>query len=194
MMPGWLRALHKAQAVMDSAIRLALRQESAVRGQSVACHKGCPACCEHGAATATAVEIGGALNHLMREDSGRARAVLSRFGAGEAQGCPLLVEGECAAYAMRMLSCRQVVVFNAPCASGENPLRSRRGDVLTPLPGQAARAYGALLPHMGVEGLCVSGADLAGLLLPVRKWAAFDPRAILSSLQPGASALDLVAA
>lgn len=173
----WLPSLIKAQAIMDVGVRLAIRHESAVRGEAPACRENCAGCCSSRHMAATSLEIAGAAWHLKRESSQRSLAALDRlWGNGPdedgEEGCPLLVDGVCAAYSMRFLSCRQLVVFGRSCSMGEDPFRTRRSDVLTPLRTYAFKAYSLLLPHLGVIGMPGSPGEmdalLAGLAQPVR--------------------------
>lgn len=173
----WLPSLIKAQAIMDVGVRLAIRHESAVRGEAPACREKCAGCCSSRHMAATSMEIAGAAWHLKREASPRSLAALDRLwgnGPGEVdeEGCPLLVDGVCAAYSMRFLSCRQLVVFGRSCSTGEDPFRTRRSDVLTPLRTYAFKAYSLLLPHLGVIGMPESPGEmdalLTGLVQPVR--------------------------
>lgn len=170
----WLPSLIKAQAIMDVGVRLAIRHESAVRGEAPACRENCTGCCSSRHMAATSLEIAGVAWHLKREGSARSLAALDRlWGAGESdnEGCPLLMDGVCAAYSMRFLSCRQLVVFGRACSKGEDPFRTRRADVLTPLRTYAFKAYSLLLPHLGVVGMPGSPGEmdalLAGLAQPV---------------------------
>ncbi|WP_051272445.1 hypothetical protein [Fundidesulfovibrio putealis] len=173
----WLPSLIKAQAIMDVGVRLAIRHESAVRGEAPACREQCAGCCSSRHMAATSLEIAGAAWHLKRESSPRSLAALDRLWGngpdeGGEEGCPLLVDGVCAAYSMRFLSCRQLVVFGRSCSMGEDPFRTRRADVLTPLRTYAFKAYSLLLPHLGVIGMPGSPGEmdalLAGLTQPVR--------------------------
>lgn len=172
----WLPSLIKAQAIMDVGVRLAIRHESAVRGESPACRENCAGCCSSRHMAATSLEIAGAAWHLKRESTPRSLAALDRLWGngpdeGDKDGCPLLVDGVCAAYSMRFLSCRQLVVFGRACSMGEDPFRTRRADVLTPLRTYAFKAYSLLLPHLGVAGMPGSPGEmdalLAGLAQPV---------------------------
>jgi len=173
----WLPSLIKAQAIMDVGVRLAIRHESAVRGEKPACRDKCAGCCSSRHMAATSLEIAGAAWHLKRESSPRSLSALERLGrsdqdGNDAESCPLLVDGLCAAYSMRFLSCRQLVVFGRACSMGEDPFRTRRSDVLTPLRTYAYKAYSLLLPHLGVVGMPGSPAEmdalLTGLMQPVR--------------------------
>lgn len=172
----WLPSLIKAQAIMDVGVRLATRHETAVRGETPACREKCAGCCSSRHMAATSLEIAGAAWHLRREASPRSLAALERLcrsdldGTDE-DGCPLLVDGLCAAYSMRFLSCRQLVVFGRTCSMGEDPFRTRRSDVLTPLRTYAYKAYSLLLPHLGVVGMPGTPGEmdalLTGLMQPV---------------------------
>jgi len=177
----WLPSLIKAQAIMDVGVRLATRHETAVRGETPACREKCAGCCSSRHMAATSLEIAGAAWHLRRESSPRSLAALESLcrsdqDANAEDGCPLLVDGLCAAYSMRFLSCRQLVVFGRACSMGEDPFRTRRFDVLTPLRTYAYKAYSLLLPHLGVVGMPGSPGEMDSLLTvlmqPVRSQGA----------------------
>ena len=148
---SWMGSLIKAQAVLEAGVRLSVRQETLLRGEGAACRKRCSGCCEHPSGRATELEVAGALWHLLDARPAGAHGVLERLESGGGAACPFLHEGACTVYPMRFLSCRQLVVFGKPCASGEDPLRTRRGDVLTLLRRHALKGYALLLPHLGVQ-------------------------------------------
>jgi hypothetical protein len=159
MTPLWLQSLIKAQAVMDSGVRLAARHEAELRGGRAACREGCFACCASRAPRATAVEMAGVRHALARDASpGAARAKERLLSETSGRGCPLLVDGRCAAYAMRFLSCRSLVVFGRACQPGEQPSRTRPGDLLTPHGLHAVKAYSLILAHLE-GGLAPRGAQ-----------------------------------
>jgi Fe-S-cluster containining protein len=150
----WMPSLIKAQAIMDSGVRLAVRQESLLRGAGPACGNSCGECCSSRRAEATAVEMAGALWSLRRGASESEAKALDQFMAPAepvSRGCPFFVDGACAVYSMRFLSCRQLVVFGRSCSPNEDPTRTRRADLLTPLRLHAYKAYSLLLPHLGVS-------------------------------------------
>jgi len=173
--PSWLSSLYRAQAAMDSGVRLAVRGESQLRLCPPTCAPGCSGCCSARSPLATAVEAAGAILHLCREGKGAVRTVLERVLAHESRGCPFLEGGLCSVYAMRPLSCRQLVVFGRACHPGEDPARARPGDVLTPLRGHSLRAYANIHQHLGA-GPRARMADL------VRPLVRLDPDDVLRLL------------
>jgi len=175
--PPWLQALYRAQAAMDSGVRLAVRGESQLRQCAPACAPGCAGCCSTRHPLATAVEAAGALLH---QSLTGVQWSMDRLLAPEGQGCPFLEGGHCSVYPMRPLSCRQLVVFGRACRPGEDPARVRPGDVLTPLHGHASRAFSFLLAHLGAG----PGAVLADFVKPVRS---LDPGHVLRLLGQGAA-------
>lgn len=162
--PTWLQSLIKAQAIMDSGVRLAVRQEAELRGMKPSCGVRCSGCCSSRHLAATSLEVAGALWRLSQDESPVAVKALARFTGNDDGACPFLVDGACAAYSMRFLSCRQLVVFGRACAPDENPIRTRRADVLTPLRQHAFKAYSAILPHLYVHALPSDPLELEVLL------------------------------
>jgi Fe-S-cluster containining protein len=70
------------------------------------------------------------------------------------QGCPFLIDDSCVIHPMRPVGCRQFNVFTAPCAPGEDPYFTRRGDVLQPDAEYLDRTFAMVLPvyNLGREG------------------------------------------
>ncbi|WP_243440040.1 YkgJ family cysteine cluster protein [Fundidesulfovibrio soli] len=195
---SWMGSLIKAQAMLEAGVRLSLRQESLLRGSQPACRKRCSACCESPVHRATDLEVAGAVWHLTGANPPGSKAVLARLAEGGGQGCPFLHEGACSVYPMRFLSCRQLVVFGRACAPGEDPSRTRRGDMLTLMRRHALKGYALLLPHMGVEPDLQDPLALEAQVFEATRPACSlrvpDPRAFLAGMDAAASQAALKAA
>ncbi|MBI4806722.1 MAG: YkgJ family cysteine cluster protein [Desulfovibrio sp.] len=187
--PTWLQSLIKAQAIMDSGVRLAVRQEVELRGIRPSCGERCSGCCSSSHLSATSLEVAGALWRLSHDESPVAQKALARFTGSDDGSCPFLVEGTCAVYSMRFLSCRQLVVFGRACSPDENPLRTRRSDVLTPLRQYAFKAYASLLPHLDIHFRPSDPIELeallGGLLRPAGAHKTSSPADLVEMIRQG---------
>ena len=187
--PIWLHSLIKAQAIMDSGVRLAVRQEVELRGMKPSCAVRCSGCCSSRQVAATSLEVAGVLWHLSQDESPAAGKALARFTGNDDGACSFLVDGACAAYSMRFLSCRQLVVFGRACDPDENPVRTRRADVLTPLRQYAFKAYAAILPHLDVHTLPTDPFEfetlLGGLLKPAGAHKTSSPADLVEMVRQG---------
>jgi hypothetical protein len=187
--PTWLQSLIKAHAIMDSGVRLAVRQEVELRGMRPSCGVNCSGCCSSSHLSATSLEVAGALWWLSQDESHVAEKALARFTGSDNGSCPFLVEGACAVYSMRFLSCRQLVVFGRACDPDENPIRTRRSDVLTPLRQYAFKAYASLLPHLDIHARPSDPLEfealLGGLLKPAEAHKTSSPADLLEMIRQG---------
>lgn len=140
-LPG-MDLLLDAFAVVDCGVAQAIAR----RGQKPACCAGCASCCTQ-PIPVTPLEIL-ALHAFVRleqgsgQTEGLAPAVHSALTAGFApftgtaaslkSTCPFLHEGRCAVYPVRPMACRRFIVYETPCARGEDPTRTRPHQVLQP--------------------------------------------------------------
>lgn len=60
--------------------------------------------------------------------------------------CPFLAENICRIYPLRPLACRRYLVLGPACAPGEDPTRTRPGDLLRPDPDLLSAALMRTLP------------------------------------------------
>lgn len=149
----WLSALLEAYAVMDEGVSIAISREENRRGVGLACRKGCDSCCR----TQTDIpvyplELVGVYWFCNEKIKGPERGVLRErlVGHGSGMPCPFLLESACSIHPLRPLACRQFNVLGNPCAEGEDPFFTRRGDVLDPVEEFAHRAFFIMLPYLGV--------------------------------------------
>jgi len=143
----WLPLLLDAYAVLDAGLERAV----AASGRRPACRAGCQACC-HQPIPASSLEVLGLTWYVIAQCRGLSRRLLRRQlrDGGSGPACPFLVEGQCAGYALRPMACREFVVFGRTCCLGEEPHRTRPGDML-PLPAAAQReAFRRMLPYYGL--------------------------------------------
>jgi len=142
----WLASLVEAYAVLDAGVVQAV----AATSRQPACRAGCYACCCQ-SIPASSLEVQGLRWFALTQLSpGVGRSVGLSLRNRNDPNCPFLVDGSCAAYALRPMACREFVVFGRPCAMGESPEVARPQDVL-PLAAAAQRqACALLLPHYGV--------------------------------------------
>lgn len=151
----WLPMLLDAYAIIDCGVGEAVRAEEARRGAKLACAKGCANCCRaHTDIPVYPLELVGIYWYAAEKLAGRARKTLRRQLVKHrgAPPCPFLVGDECVIHPLRPFACRQFNVFGSPCAEGEDPFFTRRGDVLVPLEDYTNRAFSVVLPFYGVTG------------------------------------------
>jgi Fe-S-cluster containining protein len=149
----WLPLFLEAAALVDAGVSEAITRESK-QGRTLACHKGCAACCRsHTTIPVYPLELIGITWYAVEQLAGEVRAQLMRqlreHKKGEA--CPLLVENACSIHPLRPLACRQFNVLGRVCAEGEDAYHTRRADVLTPLREYADAAFDVMLPFYGVR-------------------------------------------
>ena len=156
-------------AIADTGVGVAIRQEEKRSGSELACHKGCDACCRQKDIPLYPHELVGIYWYTVEEMGQSQRNAVKEQIQDHADGspCPFLVERSCSLHPVRPVSCRQFNVFNAPCAPGEDPYYTRRGDVLQPIQNYADRTFAAVLPFYGVR----QGADRAKAVQVVRSQA-----------------------
>jgi len=146
---AWLSLLLDAYAIADTGVAVAVKNAEKRQKKKLACGKGCGNCCVHQTDLPLYPhEIVGIYWYASEKISGHARDLLrKRLAVGSASpGCPFLIESSCIIHPMRPIGCRQFNVFTAPCAPGEDPYYTRRGDVLQPALDYLDRAFAAVLP------------------------------------------------
>ncbi|MHC1790059.1 YkgJ family cysteine cluster protein [Solidesulfovibrio sp.] len=143
----WLAALLQAYAVLDAGVAEAV----AATNRKPACNVGCHVCCRQPIPVSTLEVQGLRWFALTRLETRPGRVVGQALSSPAGRDCPFLVDGQCAAYAVRPMACREFVVFGRACAAGERPEVLRPKDVLA-LPAAAQRrAFSLLLPHYGIQ-------------------------------------------
>ena len=150
----WLAGLLGAYAFLEES----LVRDIAVAGRIPACGPGCAACCRE-LIPVTPPEIMGLFLWLRHHPE-------ISLPKPEEEGkplmaCPLLLNEGCRAYPVRPIACRRFVVFETPCVNGEQPLRTRPGDVLKPSRHALAHALRLTLPWYGKDGPAPHEADMA---------------------------------
>lgn len=148
----WLRFALESYYQADVGVWQAIAQEAA-KGRTLACAKGCSACCRsHTTIPIFPLELLGLYWFVTLKLSPEMRRQLKPQLAGHERGapCPFLVEGACAVHPMRPLACRHFNVFGRVCAEGEDAYYSRREDVLTPIRSHQDAAIAAMLPFHGL--------------------------------------------
>ena len=136
-LPG-MDLLLDAFAVVDCGVAQAI----AHRGQPPACGPNCYQCCIQ-PIPATPLEILGLrifmqLEFAPKTASEMRQSLVAGFaqfrgdGANLGAACPFLYEGRCAVYPVRPMACRRFIVYEIPCAKGEDPTTTRPHQVLQP--------------------------------------------------------------
>ncbi|HEX9114275.1 MAG TPA: YkgJ family cysteine cluster protein, partial [Nitrospirota bacterium] len=150
----WLPMLLDAYAVADTGVAIAIRDEEKKRKKKLACGKGCGNCCQHQKDLPLYPhELVGIYWYVSEKMVSSGRDILRNRLAAHAAGsaCPFLIDNSCSIHPLRPLGCRQFNVFTKPCAEGEDPYYTRRGDVLVPLQDYTDRAFSAVLPFYNLK-------------------------------------------
>ena len=184
---SWLPILLDAYWIADRGVERAIEKRVS-RGERLACRKGCANCCEtHVTIPVYPLELVGiywyAIERISRED----RAGLIRRLKAHRPGdpCPFLLEGACSIHPMRPLACRHFNVFNRPCAPGEDPYYTRKGDVLQPDEEAKLKAMAAMLRFHGIRGrkARLKAARAGALNLEVRNLCEVDWPALATRME-----------
>lgn len=144
--------LLEAQALVDTSVAEAV---AAARdaGRRLACGPGCDTCCRQ-PIPVTPLEFLLLRAHVRFRLEGATRARLEAQQKAQTtmcpeplrRPCPFLLDGACAAYAVRPLACRRYLVLDRPCAPGEVCTESRPGDMLVPARQALTRALALTFP------------------------------------------------
>lgn len=146
----WLSLLFDAYAIIDEGVAFAVKKEEKRRKVKLACRKGCSHCCRtHQDIPVYQLELQGIYWYASGKMDPAAKESLKRRIENASGGCPFLIENSCSIHPVRPVSCRQFNVFVRPCAEGEDPYYTRRGDVLTPIESFTDRAFSAMLSYYG---------------------------------------------
>lgn len=151
---SWLPMLLDIYHITDIGVHEGIRRYVA-RGHTLACGKGCAACCKsHTTIPVYPIEITGLYWYMIEKTEGEMRRKLREQCANHQSGepCPLLVDGICGVHPMRPQACRHFNVFNKVCEEGEDAFYTRRNDVLTPIKKYKDDALSKMLPFHNIVG------------------------------------------
>jgi hypothetical protein len=130
---AWLKPLARAYELVDNSIRADLSARVAGGKPQPVCGQGCGACCLAPVLNVTPIEMQGLSWYVSEVLAGprreRVKSQLRKHRGSAA--CPFLVDGECAVYPARPLTCRHLYVLNKACTPSEHIEKSRPQDVLT---------------------------------------------------------------
>ena len=132
---AWLPLLLEANAIVDAGVSEAIHRDEK-QGRTLACHKGCAACCRsHTTIPVYPLELIGITWYAVEKITGPVREQLKQQLRDHKKGepCPLLVDNVCSVHPLRPMACRQFNVFDKVCTEGEDAYYTRRQDVLTPI-------------------------------------------------------------
>lgn len=163
----WLPRLLDAYAIADTGVSVAVRQEEKRRKVTLACKKGCGACCLHQKDIPLYPhELVGIYWYVSEKITPPSREILKKRLLTRTGGssCPFLMDDSCSIHPVRPVGCRQFNVFSAPCAPGEDPYYTRRDDVLVPIQEYTDRAFTAVMPLYNIR----KGADVSDAVKLIR--------------------------
>jgi Fe-S-cluster containining protein len=148
----WLPMLLDAYATIDEGVAVSLAGEEKKRNIKLACRKGCAICCSLKDIPVYPLELVGIYWFATEKTEGAVRETIKKqlTGHGKDDPCPFLIDLSCSIHPVRPISCRQFNVMGSPCAEGEDPYYTRRGDVLTPIQEFTNTAFYLMLPFYGI--------------------------------------------
>jgi uncharacterized protein len=150
----WLSLLLDAYSIADTGVAIAVRDMEKKQKKTLACGKGCGTCCvDQTDLPLYPHELVGIYWYATEKITSPVRDILRNRLAVHtaASGCPFLIDNSCSIHPVRPVGCRMFNVFTVPCAPGEDPYFTRRGDVLPPIPNYIERAFGAVLPFYNLK-------------------------------------------
>lgn len=138
----WLAPVLDAHTLCDRAVKAEVAVDEKIRGQKVACHQGCSACCKNAAVPILPAEVRAISWFVCEEmDSETQERLRPRLlSAQDSLECPFLLDDACSIYMVRPIGCRDHIVFRQPCSPGEDVLQTRFEDVLVNKSRDARRA------------------------------------------------------
>jgi len=120
----------------------------------IVCQKGCSICCINQAVPITEIELVG-ISWYVPEGIGdlnvKEKLRSQMRGYKNNRACPFLLNGECAIYPLRPIACREFHVLRKQCASGEDVVLSRPGDIWSPSREVSRKTAAQLLPFYGFK-------------------------------------------
>jgi Fe-S-cluster containining protein len=161
----WLVILLDSYAVCDEGTAKDLAREKNKQGCSVACHKGCSACCLNPVVPISELELRGISWYVSEQlDQNTQDQLIPRLeNHKDTSECPFLLNHICSIYPMRPIACRIFHMFRKACTPYEKVIRTRPQDVFTQNRDTARRV-----------ALRFLDADVYGLKTELEKEEAFD--------------------
>jgi len=148
----WLSMLLDAYHIVDEASQAGIVKEQKVRGQKVACTKGCFHCCINHEIPITEIELAGISWFVSEKLTGNERKTVKKqlLKYGKSGPCPFLTETVCSIYPVRPLACRSFFMFGPPCELNVDPLKTRPGDIWSHGRQVAMKVAERILPFWGI--------------------------------------------
>jgi Fe-S-cluster containining protein len=150
----WLPMLFQAYYQNDLGTYQEMKKLLAKATVKIACEKGCYKCCINQTIPITQIELMGISWFVLEGISDlyvkqQLRSQMSQYKQNKA--CPFLLNGECGIYPLRPIACREFHVLHKPCASGEDVLLTRPGDIWGPSRAIGRKTAAKLLPFYGFK-------------------------------------------
>ena len=128
-LPILLDVLYLCEKANDELLATCARRKI-----SIACTNGCHACCLDQTILVTDLELSGISWYLMEKLAEPTRGQVQRqlLASQLSPKCPFLVDGSCAIYPLRPITCRQFFMKGVPCGVGEDINGTRPKDIVHP--------------------------------------------------------------
>lgn len=128
---NWLTPMLDAYAIHEDGLAKELARETEKRGQSVACGRGCAACCDNASVPITPFEMRVVSWYVSEElpEAVQDRLKPRLLRDNTRADCPFLLDRECSIHPVRPLACRGMVVFRKACEPHEHVVETRPEDI-----------------------------------------------------------------
>ena len=138
----WLSLLLDCYARIDYSVQQAISESN----KKLACHKGCNSlCCCHTIPLST-FEVLGITFYTKTILDKKIHELLINKITKKNKMCLFNVDNCCTIYPLRSIACRRYIIASQCCTANEDPLATRRNDVLEPSREYLYRAIEVTLP------------------------------------------------
>lgn len=148
----WLKDLLDAFHIADAGVKVEIDSQIQKTGRTVACGKGCSACCLNASVKINQLELMGLSWYVTEEmENDKFKIVIKQLKDHmNRTECPFLVDESCSVYPVRPLPCRITHVFDVKCEPDEDVYKTRPDDMIFTHGQETAWLVAQkMLPHLG---------------------------------------------
>jgi len=131
----WLSILLRAYFKNDLGAYNEMLKFHKKNKRKIACFQGCYSCCLNPVVPITQIELMGIswyVSEIIKDSAIRDNLKVQMENHKDNLSCPFLVNQECSIYPLRPIACREFHIIGKACTTGEDPIKSRSGDIWQP--------------------------------------------------------------